>query len=204
VPAAAAPRLQVGLAPGLLGALVERLKRSGVAAHTDTELGNDSFSVDGIRVALTDGRSAAERHALDGRPTVLLDLARDFATTTVVGATGGAAQLALLAALLKAAGIEVIALADVAGLVVMRSVACLANEAADVMTWTGTTAADIDTAMRLGTAYPVGPLAWADAIGVARVATVLANLQAHYGDARYRRAPRLAAANFEGARLANG
>jgi 3-hydroxybutyryl-CoA dehydrogenase len=102
------------------------------------------------------------------------------------------------------AGIAVIALADVAGLVVMRTVACLANEAADVVTWTGTTAADIDTAMRLGTAYPVGPLAWADAIGVARVATVLANLQAHYGDARYRRAPRLAAANFEGARLAHG
>jgi 3-hydroxybutyryl-CoA dehydrogenase len=58
--------------------------------------------------------------------------------------------------------------------------------------------------MRLGTAYPVGPLAWADAIGVARVAAVLANLQAHYGDARYRRAPRLVAANFEGARLADG
>jgi 3-hydroxybutyryl-CoA dehydrogenase len=203
-PAATPPRLAVGLASGPLGALVERLQRSGVAAHTDTGLDDDCFAIDGIRVALTDGRSAAERHALDRRPTVLLDLARDFATTSVVGAAGGAAQLGLLAALLQPAGIEVIALADVAGLVVMRTVACLANEAADVMTWTGTTAADIDTAMRLGTAYPVGPLAWADAIGVARVAAVLANLQAHYGDARYRRAPRLVAANFEGARLADG
>ena len=203
-PAAAPPRLEVGLAPGLLGALVERLKRAGVAAHTDTGLDDDSLGMESVRIVLTDGRSAAERHAHDGRPTVLLDLARDFATTTVVGATGSAAQLALLAALLAPAGIAVIALADVAGLVVMRTVACLANEAADVMTWTGTTAADIDTAMRLGTAYPVGPLAWADAIGVARVATVLAHLQAHYGDARYRRAPRLAAAQFEGGRLANG
>ena len=203
-PSAAPPKLAVGLAPGLLAALAERLGRAGVAVHTDTGLDDAGFAIDGIRIALTDGRSAAERHALDGRPTVLLDLARDFATTTVVGATGGAVPLGLLAALLRPAGIEVVALADVAGLVVMRTVACLANEAADVMTWTGTSAADIDTAMRLGTAYPVGPLAWADALGVGRVATVLANLQAHYGDARYRLAPRLAAARFEGARLAHG
>jgi 3-hydroxybutyryl-CoA dehydrogenase len=104
---------------------------------------------------------------------------------------GAAARLADLAALCAAAKIELIALDDVAGLVVMRTVCCLANEAADVMTWSGTRAADIDTAMRLGTAYPVGPLAWADAIGPARVAQLLTHLQAHYGEVRYRRAPLL-------------
>ena len=78
----------------------------------------------------------------------------------------------------------------------MREVACIVNEAADLMTWTGTTAADIDTSMRLGMAYTQGPLAWADAIGAWRVVRVLSNLQRHYGDARYRRAPRLAAARF--------
>jgi len=69
------------------------------------------------------------------------------------------------------------------------------------MTWTGTTARDIDTAMVLGTAYPLGPLAWADALGAERVATVLANLQAHYGDMRYRRAPALSRARFNGTRF---
>ncbi|MBC8058937.1 MAG: 3-hydroxyacyl-CoA dehydrogenase, partial [Rhizobiales bacterium] len=103
----------------------------------------------------------------------------------------GRAHLGALAALLQAANIALIELADVAGLALMRTVCCLANEAADVMTWTGTKPADIDTAMRLGTAYPLGPLAWADAIGPARVAAVLANLQAHYGEVRYRRAPAL-------------
>jgi 3-hydroxybutyryl-CoA dehydrogenase len=78
----------------------------------------------------------------------------------------------------------------------MRTVGCLANEAADVMTWTGTTAVDIDIAMRLGTAYPVGPLAWADAVGISRIVELLANLQSHYGDARYRRSPLLAAKHF--------
>jgi len=202
-PAPALPRLGLSLSPGLLGALVERLGRAGIPAHTDTQLDDDSLTLDGTLLAITDGRTAAQRHALDGRPVVLLDLARDFATTAVVGATGTPAQLAMLAALLQGAGIAVIALADVAGLAVMRIVSCLANEAADVMTWSGTRAADIDTAMRLGNAYPVGPLAWADAIGVARVAAVLAHLQSHYGDARYRRAPLLAAAQYAQSRLAS-
>ena len=50
--------------------------------------------------------------------------------------------------------------------------------------------------MRLGMAYAQGPLAWADAIGASRVAGVLANLQGHYGEPRYRRSPRLSRAHF--------
>jgi 3-hydroxybutyryl-CoA dehydrogenase len=78
----------------------------------------------------------------------------------------------------------------------MRTIAGLVNEAADLMTWTGTRAADIDTAMRLGMAYTQGPLAWADAIGPSRAVAVLANLHRHYGEPRYRRSPRLARAHF--------
>jgi 3-hydroxybutyryl-CoA dehydrogenase len=84
----------------------------------------------------------------------------------------------------------------VAGLGVMRTVCQLANEACDLMTWTGTGAADVDIAMVLGTAYPIGPLAWADALGASNVLQVLANLQVHYGDPRYRRSPRLLRAHF--------
>ncbi|HEX7435860.1 MAG TPA: 3-hydroxyacyl-CoA dehydrogenase family protein, partial [Caldimonas sp.] len=141
-------------------------------------------------------RTLVERRSADVAPALLLDLARDFGTTPVVGATGPAEALAQLAAALKPASVEVIALDDVAGLVVMRTIACLVNEAADLMTWTGTGAAAIDTAMRLGMAYPRGPLAWADAIGASRVATVLSHLQAHYGEVRYRRSPRLSRAHF--------
>ena len=183
---------------GLLAPLQGRLARAGVAASTDGSLGAATLRIGADVYALTDGRTLAERRSVegDGAPTVLLDLARDFGTTTALGATGPARGLAALAALLKPAGIDVIALADVAGLVVMRIVACLANEAADLMTWTGTTAVDIDTSMRLGTSYTQGPLAWVDAIGASRVVGVLQNLQTHYGDARYRRAPRLSAAHF--------
>ncbi len=187
--------------PGLLQALVDRLQRAGVQVATLDTLADETLALGEARIALTDGRTAAERGAAGGRgPLLLLDLARDFATTTHLGAaanSGGAAHLPALAALLKTADIALVELADVAGLAVMRTVCCLANEAADVMTWTGTRAADIDTAMVLGTAYPVGPLRWADAIGASRVTTVLANLQTHYGEVRYRRAPELSRRHFD-------
>ncbi|MEO7010362.1 MAG: 3-hydroxyacyl-CoA dehydrogenase, partial [Caldimonas sp.] len=182
---------------GLLAALRERLQRAGVAVSVDPMLTPETLRVGSEVCALTDGCTLAERRRVGAAaPTVLLDLARDFGTTTVLGATGSAEALAALAAVLKPAGVELIALADVAGLVVMRMIAGLVNEAADLMTWTATSAAAIDTAMRLGTAYTQGPLAWADAVGPARVVGVLERLQAHYGEARYRRAPRLSAVHY--------
>ena len=73
----------------------------------------------------------------------------------------------------------------------MRTVAMLANEAADAVSQDVASARDVDLAMRNGLNYPVGPLAWADAIGLAHVRAVLANLSAHYGDPRYRTSPLL-------------
>jgi 3-hydroxyacyl-CoA dehydrogenase len=47
-------------------------------------------------------------------------------------------------------------------------------------------AADIDTAMRLGTNYPLGPLAWGQSWGPAAILAVLDALHAWYGEDRYR------------------
>jgi 3-hydroxybutyryl-CoA dehydrogenase len=189
--AGAAGGVAVAAEAGLLARLATRLGAAGVAVATDAALAAETLAVGDERIAFTDGRTLAERRRAPGALSVLLDLARDLATTNLVGATGAAEALARVAAALKPAGIDVIGLDDVAGLVVMRTVCCLANEAADVLTWSGVSAADIDISMRLGTAYPVGPLAWADALGAARVTTVLEHLQDHYGDARYRRSPAL-------------
>ncbi|MBS0445548.1 MAG: 3-hydroxyacyl-CoA dehydrogenase [Proteobacteria bacterium] len=202
MPAAQVPKLHRSELLGLLALLVERIESQGTTSiAVDVMLPAETLRIGDTLIALTDGRTLAERARAIDRPMLLLDLARDYATTTIVGAAGPADALASLAAALQPAGIGVVELADVAGLVVMRIVACLANEAADVMTWTRTTAVDIDAAMRLGTAYPIGPLAWADAIGVSRVAGVLERLQAHYGDARYRRSPQLLARHFGEARF---
>jgi 3-hydroxybutyryl-CoA dehydrogenase len=196
-PDGSVPTLRVPAELGLLAALVERLRGAGVRTEPDDTLPPETLAFDDLRVALTDGRTAAER--AEGSALILLDLARDFRSTVVLGATTSPAaqgRLPTLAALLQPAGIGVLALEDVAGLVVMRIVCGLANEAADVMAWSGASAGDIDIAMVLGTAYPVGPLAWADALGASRVVQVLAHLHAHYGDARYRRSPRLLRAHF--------
>jgi 3-hydroxybutyryl-CoA dehydrogenase len=88
---------------------------------------------------------------------------------------------------------------DVAGLVALRTVAMLANEGADAVLAGIGSAADIDTAMRFGTNYPKGPLAWADALGAAFVVTVLAHLRDHYGEERYRISPLLQRLSINGA-----
>ena len=202
-PVGHAPTLRVPSEAGLLTPLTERLRGAGVAVETDPSLPAEVLQLGEARVALTDGRTAAERAAEDG-PTLLLDLARDFSTATVLGAAaspGAEGHLPTLAALLQPAGIELLRLDDVAGLAVMRIVCGLANEAADVMAWSGARADDIDIAMVLGTAYPMGPLAWADALGPSRVVRVLEHLHRHYGDARYRRSPRLLRAHFAKERL---
>jgi 3-hydroxybutyryl-CoA dehydrogenase len=203
---AAAPNapLRVPADAGLLQPLVARLRAAGVAVEDDAALPAGVMAFNHTRVALTDGRTATERGAAYGGRMLLLDLARDFAGTKLLGAAasaGSEAELSVLAALLSPAGIGLLTLADVAGLAVMRTVCQIANEACDVMTWTGTSAADIDIAMVLGTAYPVGPLAWADTLGASTILEVLEHLQEHYGDPRYRRSPRLRRAHYAGLSL---
>ena len=68
----------------------------------------------------------------------------------------------------------------------MRTVAMLANEAAEAVNQGVCDAAAADVAMQKGVNYPRGPLAWADAIGLANVMTVLDHLARAYGEDRYR------------------
>jgi len=79
----------------------------------------------------------------------------------------------------------------VPGMAVMRTVAMLANEAADAVNQGVCNAQAVDIAMQKGVNYPRGPLAWADAVGLAHVAAVLSNLAAIYGEDRYRVSPLL-------------
>jgi 3-hydroxyacyl-CoA dehydrogenase len=55
--------------------------------------------------------------------------------------------------------------------------------------------------MRKGVNYPRGLLEWGDAVGAGRIGAVLANLGVHYGEDRYRPAPRLTRAAQSDGRL---
>ncbi|WNJ18745.1 3-hydroxyacyl-CoA dehydrogenase family protein [Pontibacter sp. G13] len=88
-------------------------------------------------------------------------------------------------------GIEVEWVEDRVGMVTPRILAMIINEACVVIKEGTASIPDIDQAMRLGTNYPLGPLEWADKIGIAHVHDVLANLREDTGDGRYKIAPLL-------------
>ena len=91
----------------------------------------------------------------------------------------------------QALGKHVSVIGDVPGLIVLRTVCLLVNEAADAVNQGVCSVRDLDTAMQIGVNYPRGPLAWADALGPAFMLAVTTNLARSYGEDRYRPSPLL-------------
>lgn len=210
-PQTEAPRVRpdavgISMEPGVTGAVTEplerRLRSAGFNVAHRKPLPNSSeneapaFHCNGAALFLTDGRSATERAAANKHPdTVLYDLVLDYDNAKRIALAradqcSDAAYNAVVG-LLQAAGLAVTRLEDVPGMAVMRTVAMLANEAADAVNQGVCSAQAVDIAMQKGVNYPRGPLAWADSVGVAHVATVLSNLAAGYGEDRYRVSPLL-------------
>lgn len=201
-------------ASAVTDAVLARFQERGIAvtlrkaneAHGHAA-GHDSapaFHCNGAAVYLTDGRSATRRAADNKHPdTVLFDLALDYGKATRIAIAAAdqcsAAAYSAVVGLFQAAGFAVTKLDDVPGLAVMRTVAMLANEAADAVNQGVCSAQGADTAMQKGVNYPRGPLAWADAVGVERIAAVLNNLAAAYGEDRYRVSPLLRRKQASGA-----
>ncbi|HJV87547.1 MAG TPA: 3-hydroxyacyl-CoA dehydrogenase PaaH [Noviherbaspirillum sp.] len=189
-------------------AIASRAAAAGVAvsrAHASQE--DDALlECGGAVLYLTDGRSATQRAADNGiANTVLLDLALDFSKATRA-ALCPADQCApqayqAVAGLLQACGFKVSRLGDVPGMAVMRTVAMLANEAADAVNQGVCDANAADTAMLKGVNYPRGPLAWADAIGLHYLMRVLGNLGTSYGEDRYRISPLIQRKVWNGGRF---
>jgi 3-hydroxybutyryl-CoA dehydrogenase len=80
---------------------------------------------------------------------------------------------------------------DKAGLVFPRILSMIINEAAQVYSDNVASRDDIDTAMKLGTNYPYGPLEWADKLGIDLFYNILTALQRDFGEDRYRPHPSL-------------
>jgi len=80
---------------------------------------------------------------------------------------------------------------DRVGLVFPRILSMIINEAMHVQAEQIAETRDIDTAMKLGTNYPFGPLEWADKLGIDLVYNILLALQRDFGEDRYRPHPTL-------------
>jgi 3-hydroxybutyryl-CoA dehydrogenase len=170
-------------------ALVDRLREAGLEIIERDGPGQLRFGE--AVLALTDGRMATERARSEGAPNLaLFDLAFDFtkATRLAVSVADQASDKAVsdACALLQKADIAVSVIEDRPGLVVMRTVAMLANEAADAALHGVATKEDIDLAMKAGLNYPEGPLGWSDRLGNGQVFRVLKNIQSSYEEDRSR------------------
>ena len=169
----------------LRNALEQRSERAIVLAHcapwTATE----------VTSTLRRPESVAA-FAITGDPTEtrLVEVAGGLLTGEAAVETG----LAFFAAL----GKEPVRVGDGPGMIFARIVSALANEAAFALDDGVASAEDIDTAMKLGVAYPLGPLEWADRLGLDLVYQTIRTLQQDYGDDRYRPAIRLRRLNQGG------
>jgi 3-hydroxybutyryl-CoA dehydrogenase len=196
-PAAARPdRLVVNGGGGPLDGLVRRIAAAGLAGPATLDLGPVRIRpASGVVIRLTDGRTAADASAGGAETVVLVDLALDYATATrvAVAAPEAAPVHAVQAAVgcLQAAGLTVTVLPDTPGLIVARTVAMLAAFGADAVDSAVASAADVDTAMRLGVNYPRGPIEWGDALGWGWVVGVLDALARADDPDRYRASPAL-------------
>ncbi len=177
---------------GDLGAatdLIERFKQAGLNIIKRTGTGVIRYGE--ATLALTDGRMASERLATDSlQNLVVFDLAKDYQQAThlaIASATQTSPEaIADATALLQQAGFAICLITDSPGLVVMRTLAMLANEAADAVLQGVASSSDVDLAMCAGLNYPEGPLSWSTSLGQGIIWEVLTNLQKSYGEDRYR------------------
>ena len=122
---------------------------------------------------------------------VLPPLGPSGAVELAAGMLTSAESMAQAIAFWEGLGYTPFRVADGPGLVRARVVCCLMNEAISALMEGIASADDIDSAMKLGTNYPHGPLEWADHIGLDTVLGVMRGLFEEWGDDRYRPSPLL-------------
>ncbi len=175
--------------------LVELLEKSSLSPDVQEDATKPGvISAGQANLMLSDGRFASVRSRDDAVEDLIhFDLCLDYGTAKhmVLAKALQASDQALndAIALFQMLGKEVSVIQDVPGLIVMRSLAMLANEGADAVYQNVCSVQDVDIAMKGGVNYPKGPLEWADEVGMTTILSVLRGLGEAYGEDRYRVSP---------------
>jgi 3-hydroxybutyryl-CoA dehydrogenase len=152
------------------------------------------FELDDAVVYLTNGRTASDFSLRTGiRNIVLIDLAFDYTSANRLAATKSAscidAAFRTAVGFFQKAGFAVSFVDDAPGMVVMRIVAMLANEAFEAVFQGICSREALDLAMQNGVNYPTGPFGWIKRAGLETIYGVLENLGSYYSEDRYRISP---------------
>ncbi|MFB6616908.1 3-hydroxyacyl-CoA dehydrogenase [Streptomyces sp. NPDC085524] len=144
--------------------LADLMEEAGIAVEA-VESGGPYIQLPGDgQLVLADGKTSVEF-----ADVVYFDLALDYrgATRIALSASTDTSERTLAEAvgLFQKLGKQVSVIGDVPGMIVARTVAMLIDLTADAVARGVATAEDIDTAMRLGVNYPVGPAEWHDRLG---------------------------------------
>ncbi|MFJ5022918.1 3-hydroxyacyl-CoA dehydrogenase [Streptomyces goshikiensis] len=169
--------------------LADLLEEAGIAV-TATEHGGPYIQLPGEgQLVLADGKTSVEF-----ADVVYFDLALDYrgATRIALSASEDTSERTLAEAigLFQKLGKQVSVIGDVPGMIVARTVAMLIDLTADAVARGVATAQDIDTAMRLGVNYPLGPSEWHERLGQDWAYDLLHHLNERCPGGRY--APSLA------------
>ena len=172
-------------------------------AEPDARL--EAFCADiGLRIGADDGASpilaapvgedttsTALRTGADFRRLVALDLLCDTTKRVTLMTAPGADPAACdaVAAAIARSGRKVTAIKDSPGFIAQRMSAMIANLGCYMAEIGLASPADIDTAMKLGLNYPLGPLELAEDMGLDATQDILTRLQAITGEDRYRPTP---------------
>ncbi|MCF6300797.1 MAG: 3-hydroxyacyl-CoA dehydrogenase [Proteobacteria bacterium] len=176
--------------PDDLGILADLF--SGLAQLPIERVKSAVLKVNECEIYLSNGKTADElsgkNHAI-----ALIDLSFDYLKAPVLNLTFSrnitADTQLKICGLFNALGKKIMICKDQPGMIAMRTIAMLINEAADAVFNGVCSENDVDLAMQYGVNYPKGLLSFAEPVGWQLIADVLMNLQSLFGDDRYRLSP---------------
>ncbi|GAB2865719.1 3-hydroxyacyl-CoA dehydrogenase [Streptomyces deserti] len=145
--------------------LLPLIREAGIQVREeDEDNGTRLVLPGGGQLVLADGQTSVEF-----RDVVHFDLALDYRRATRIALSASqdtsAQTLAEATGLFQALGKKVSVIGDVPGMIVARTVARIVDLAHDAVAKGVATEEDVDTAMRLGVNYPLGPFEWSRRLG---------------------------------------
>ncbi|MCX6364870.1 MAG: 3-hydroxyacyl-CoA dehydrogenase NAD-binding domain-containing protein [Actinobacteria bacterium] len=173
--------LFIEAAPEVMAIKEDLFARASVTLRADAIIATNtsSLSVTKLAAFVTDPARFVGIHFFNPVPVMAL-------VEVVKGGETADETLAAARSFAEAVGKTPITVTDSPGFVVNRILFPMINDAAHALAEGVASAADIDTGMKLGTNWPMGPLAVADIVGLDTTKAILESLERELCDARYR------------------